>query len=88
MENQKAWNPRIKAPTPKAGVLYRVIGPMMVNGMNVWRVHKIMEGGRIGDSIGPDCFSIEQAFDRAEDLTKGKKLFWFHNVEFTRKKIY
>ena len=72
-------------PRPKTGVQYRIVGPMEINGMNVWRVHEVGPSGQVGQAVGPDCFSLDQAYERADDLIAGKKLFWFGHSEFVRK---
>jgi len=84
--------PTFTGPRPSKKTRYRVIGPLEINGMNVWRVHEIL-GVRNGKtvlsaSIGPDCFSPGAASDRCKDLVKGKKMIFFGNTTMVPRKIY
>lgn len=67
-------------PKPKKGTRFRIFGPRVINGMNIWIVIDI-EKRRV---VGPKCFSIEQAKKRVKDLLAGRKLIWLGYTQFTR----
>jgi hypothetical protein len=52
----------------------RVIGPKVVNGMNVWEVWDLHRG----KMIGPPCMTMETTKQRVRDFLEGKlPSFWF-----------
>lgn len=74
-------------PTATPTTRFRVLGPRQVNGMMIWTVHKIISGGRVGNQVGPLCFTKEDVMTLCRDLVKGKKAIYFGNSRFTRKPV-
>jgi len=74
-------------PTATRTTRYRVLGPRLVNGMMIWTVHRIVAGGRVGEQVGPVCFTKEDTLTLVDDIIKGKKVFYLGQTRFTRKPI-
>lgn len=83
---QEELNRRVRAMLrmhkAEPGTRVRLVGPIQVNGMNVWRVYTITKDGVGGAQIGPDCFSLDEANERAKDYLDGKRSFWFGGRQF------
>lgn len=60
--------------------LFRVCGPFVENGMTFWRIFNVWTR----QQMGGDCFSVEEACDRARDLEVGKVGFFFQGIPFGR----
>ena len=73
-------------PKPNAGTLVRIVGPHQKNGMNIWKVYKVLSESKF-QQIGPECFSIEQAEQIAKDVILDKQVFWIGHQSFIKKSI-
>jgi hypothetical protein len=73
-------------PKPNKGTEVRIVGPNQRNGMNTWRVYKVL-GETQFQQIGPECFSIEQAEQIAKDIILNKQVFWIGHQSFIKKPI-
>ena len=71
-------------PVARRGTRFRVVGPLTVNKMNVWRVYAIVRGGKGGGQVGPDHFTYESAVDDLKALVSGRRSFYFKGVGFER----
>lgn len=74
-----------KQPHGNPGTLVRVVGPLIVNGMNVWRVFALREDGRPLRQVGPDMMIEHEAHEYAADLARGRKTFFYGGSRFVRK---
>jgi hypothetical protein len=76
-------------PRPLAKNRYRIQGPYVVNGMSVWRVWDLRPDRT--DScpvqIGPDCFSYEEAWERAEEAASGRAAIWMGHTKLVKKAL-
>lgn len=72
-------------PVAKEKTRYRILGPFTVNGMRVWRIHKIGRGGKTGEQVGPNHMSWDVACDELRALVSGKRSFYFGGVGFEKK---
>jgi hypothetical protein len=80
-EAMRTWHPA------RQGTRVRVVGPLQVNGMSVWRVFPIGRGGLPGAQLGPDCLSYPEAERRATDFLDGKVSVWMGGRRFARKAL-
>lgn len=71
-------------PKPTNAIV-RIIGPKVINGMNVYNVVDL----RTGESVGPawTCFSLQEAKKRARDVVYDRKVIYFNNTPLVRKKL-
>ena len=68
-------------PQMKPGTKFRIIGPLEINGMKVYRIWDPAQR-----KVVCQCFSWEEAKTRAKDLADGKVSFFF-NVPFERQAL-
>jgi hypothetical protein len=76
-----------RQPMPHAGTRFRIVGPIEVNGMSIWRVYTVNHMGKSLDRVGPDFFLYDDALKLVDDLRKGKKTFFLGSTRFVRKKL-
>jgi hypothetical protein len=68
-------------PKPQDTCEWRVIGPAPNrHGMPVWCVYEVNTGRR----YGPEFMTLYDAMDYADDLTRGRRVFWFGGTKFKR----
>lgn len=73
-------------PAPRPGTRVRIIGPLVINGMRVWRVFNVTRMPHV--QIGPDCLSYDEALERAKETADGKAVIWFGNYKLTPTPYY
>lgn len=72
-------------PRPEPGTRFRLKGPYMVNGMQVWRV---FEAGRDEDrKLGKDFFVRDEAVEFLRDLEAGRASCFMGASRFVMRKI-
>lgn len=71
--------------TPKTR--YRLVGPLAINGMHIWRIFTIGKGGKGGEQVGPDYFGYQAAVDELKALVAGRRSFYFNGVPFEKKNL-
>lgn len=74
-------------PVAKPNTRFRIIGPLRINGMDIWRIFTISRHGKAGEQVGPDHFTYQTAVDELRALVRGKRSFYFNGVPFEKHSI-
>lgn len=70
-------------PEPKKQTRYRIYGPYEVNNIKLWKVVDL----KSGQMVGPPCFTLQEAKDRAVDVLHGRVRFWIGLNKFKPHRI-
>lgn len=68
------------APSPFPHIRYRIVGPIEINGMNMYEIWDT----RTGEKLKPMHFTLEDARQHVLDLLKGKKTLYYNHGKFVR----